>query len=522
MKSIFLISLFLFKIFNLSSTIINIPADQPTIQQGIDASVNGDTVIVQPGTYIENINYNGKNITVASLFLTTQDTTYISETIIDGNQNGSVVTFESGEDSTTVLAGFTIQNGTGKEFTITSNGWIYYVYKGGGIYCKLSFPELKNLIVQNNISNKGGGFFIENNPDEELNQNLMIENCMIRNNEAESGTQYMFFYKGQGGGVYSSCSNTNIKNVKLYNNVTEDGGGICSGGSNLELFKVEISGNQADAGSAIYSSSSNIDFVKTLITNNIDMSFIHNDCIHIFNTVLRLINCTICNNNSGIAFLLMHSEIEIINSILWNNENQMITFADFWDPNCLSISYTNIENGENTIETNNNGEYEWLEGNIDSDPLFLDPENGDFHLTENSPCIDAGDPDSPLDPDGTIADMGAFYFNQNSSINEELIMNNERIEISNYPNPFSSSTTISFNLTAEDTKGAEIEIYNIKGQKVRTLECVNYVDAKATESLSHIVWDGKDDSGKPVNSGIYFYKLKSGKFSSTKKMILIR
>ena len=156
MKSIFLISLFLFKIFNLSSTIINIPADQPTIQQGIDASVNGDTVLVQPGNYVENINYNGKNITVASLFLTTQDTTYISETIIDGNQNGSVVTFESGEDSTTVLAGFTIQNGTGKEFTITSNGWIYYVYKGGGIYCKLSFPELKNLIVIKSLSKSLG------------------------------------------------------------------------------------------------------------------------------------------------------------------------------------------------------------------------------------------------------------------------------------------------------------------------------------------------------------------------------
>ena len=91
----------------------------------------------------------------------------------------------------------------------------------------------------------------------------------------------------------------------------------------------------------------------------------------------------------------------------------------------------------------------------------------------------------------------------------------------NIPNPFSSQTTIYFNISSQQEEQT-IEIYNIKGQKVRTLECVNYVDAKATESLSHIIWDGKDDSGKPVNSGIYFYKLKSGKFSSTKKMILIR
>jgi hypothetical protein len=50
--------------------------------------------------------------------------------------------------------------------------------------------------------------------------------------------------------------------------------------------------------------------------------------------------------------------------------------------------------------------------NIQMNPLFLDAVNGDYHLTDNSPCIDAGDPASPLDPDGTIADMGAFYFDQ--------------------------------------------------------------------------------------------------------------
>ena len=90
---------------------INIPADYSTIQAGIDVATNGDTILVQPGTYIENINFNGKNITVGSLFLTTADTSYISQTLIDGNQNGSVVTFESGEDSTAVLVGFTVTNG---------------------------------------------------------------------------------------------------------------------------------------------------------------------------------------------------------------------------------------------------------------------------------------------------------------------------------------------------------------------------------------------------------------------------
>jgi hypothetical protein len=84
-------------------TIINIPADYPTIQQGIDASIDGDTVLVQPGTYVENINFNGHNIVLGSLFLTTGDTSYIAQTVIDGDSAGTVVAFENGEDSTTAI-----------------------------------------------------------------------------------------------------------------------------------------------------------------------------------------------------------------------------------------------------------------------------------------------------------------------------------------------------------------------------------------------------------------------------------
>ena len=88
------------------ATTIHVPADYSTIQAGIDAASNGDTVLVQPGMYVENINYNGKNIVVGSLYLTTQDTSYISSTIIDGDSIGSVVTI----DGNSVVEGFTITN----------------------------------------------------------------------------------------------------------------------------------------------------------------------------------------------------------------------------------------------------------------------------------------------------------------------------------------------------------------------------------------------------------------------------
>ena len=110
----------------------NIPDDYETIQAGIDASSDADTVLVQPGTYYENINFNGKNIVLGSLFITTQDTSYISKTVIDGNENGDVVTFENSENSSVNLKGFKIINGD------------------YGIYCNASNPTLTNLIVSNN------------------------------------------------------------------------------------------------------------------------------------------------------------------------------------------------------------------------------------------------------------------------------------------------------------------------------------------------------------------------------------
>ena len=113
------------------SATINIPDDYATIQAGIDASNNGDTVLVQPGTYVENINFNGHSIVLGSLFLTTGSSSYISSTIIDGDSSGTVVTVENGEDSTTVITGFTIKN-----------GYSFVAGYGCGIYCSGSYMKI--------------------------------------------------------------------------------------------------------------------------------------------------------------------------------------------------------------------------------------------------------------------------------------------------------------------------------------------------------------------------------------------
>jgi hypothetical protein len=107
-----------------------------SIQAGINFSSHADSVAVAAGTYVENVNFRGRNIKVVGADRET--------TIIDGNQSGSVVTFANGEDETALLSGFTIQNGSAAY--------------GGGIHCAdNSNPNLNNLIVRDNVCNSGGG-----------------------------------------------------------------------------------------------------------------------------------------------------------------------------------------------------------------------------------------------------------------------------------------------------------------------------------------------------------------------------
>ncbi len=183
-----------------SGTIWHVHPDSAitTIQAGIDSSTSGDTVLVYPETYVENINFNGENVVLGSLFLTTRDTTYISSTVIDGGSSGSVVALENGEDSTGVITGFTIQNG--------------YAEYGGGIYCDSSSLSLSNVILTGNTAEYGGG----------------------------------------GISCYYS-SDPSLTNVTINANIANYGGGIsCRHNSDPSLINVTISGNTVYYGGGIH------------------------------------------------------------------------------------------------------------------------------------------------------------------------------------------------------------------------------------------------------------------------------
>lgn len=130
--------------------------DYSSIQSAIQASNTADTVLVYPGTYLECINFLGKMISLASLKLTTGSDEYISNTIIDGNYQSSVVSFLSGETHESKLIGFTITHGIGTQDPLNGHESI----EGGGILCRNSSPSIIDCIITENEAGRGGGMFL--------------------------------------------------------------------------------------------------------------------------------------------------------------------------------------------------------------------------------------------------------------------------------------------------------------------------------------------------------------------------
>ncbi|MCK4653974.1 MAG: hypothetical protein KAU01_05990, partial [Candidatus Cloacimonetes bacterium] len=333
-KRVLIFLLFLLPII-LTATIINIPADQPTIQDGVDAATDADTVLVQPGTYVENINFSGKLITVGSLYLTTQDTTYISQTIIDGNQNGSVVTFDSGEDTTAVLTGFTITNGNANPY-------------GGGVNCFEASPTLSNLHIINNYAHYGGGISCS------TNSSPIIKNVLISNNTAE----------GRGGGIWCGFdSSPNLENIIIDNNnsILSKGGGIFIGYDSSPIFNTisVINNHSGYFGGGVYCSyNSNPIFNNAIIsTNTADMNgggiSVWYECL------IQLTNTIISGNSSeyfaagkggGCAIVLSSSAI-LKNVEISNNTSDIGGGIYFFGSNYSYLILENVTLTCNTAQT---------------------------------------------------------------------------------------------------------------------------------------------------------------------------
>ncbi len=256
-----------------TANIINVPADHQTIQAGIDAANDADTVLVQPGNYQENISFDGKNIIVGSLYLTTQDTSYISQTVIDGGQNGSVVRFIDGEDSTAVLIGFSLTNG---------NGTLIDQFRyGGGIYCNNSSPKVTNVIITGNTGAQfGGGITC-------LFSSPNLLNVTITGNTAEI----------DGGGISSIASEMSLSHSTISKNTAKRGGGMFFEGSTINIEHGIINGNKAaECGGGLYFKLSS-PFLDTVLING-NSAEVDGGGMFCENSNLEIASLTISHNSS--------------------------------------------------------------------------------------------------------------------------------------------------------------------------------------------------------------------------------
>ena len=369
-----------------AARVILVPDSASTIQAGINMASSGDTVLVAPGAYAENIDWSAKSITLASHFLTSGDTMYIDSTVIDANHSGTVIECRTGVDTTTLICGFTIKNaGTGN---------------GGGIYCAGASPRITyNIIEDNVISSDGAGVYIDGGGSP------IVERNIIRHNQTSTW----------GGGIYIfDGSSPRVRWNVLYDN------GVTKGGTASRRDRALIVGGRMvepgkDAGPFVVNGGG------ILVTNyqgNVTRPTIHN------NTIVDNVA-----TDSGGGIFSNRASPDIRNNIVVSNEGYGIYSME----STLVCNYNDV--WSNTRDYG--GAASSGTGAISACPLFLDSANHDYHLTAGSPCIDSGDPSLPLDPDSTRSDMGAFYSPQTGLAGNAPAPGLRSLSVR--PNPFASS-----------------------------------------------------------------------------------
>jgi len=393
-----LLSLILSFALNSLASTINVPQDQPTIQAGINAANNGDTVLVAPGTYTENIDFLGKAITVTS-------SGGPAVTIIDGGHAAPVVVFHSGEGLSSVLSKFTVQDG----YAIFN-----YSYTGAGIAIENSSPTIKQNIITNNdgTSGSGGGIGLESGSP-------TIEGNMISNNPAQfGGGLYMDggsgsrvignVFRGNNGSsaggaiVFFGAGSVLVQNNKFYSNISSSEGGalwIVNEADEVIVDNLFV-GNMAPSGSEIYSLIPDSVNGYRIINNTIVSNNPNADAAVIadgFNQNAVIANNIIATNSSESALLC---------NPIYMDGPPKVGFNDAFSS--TGVSYGGMCSG-----------FTGKNGNISANPDFAGAPQGNFQLLSNSPAINAGHNSPSLPPTdlagnprvvGGTVDMGAYEY----------------------------------------------------------------------------------------------------------------
>ena len=321
--------------------------------------------------------------------------------------------------------------------------------------------------------------------------------------------------EGRGGGVYIELgSSPTIRNCIIENCAAYWGAGIMihDQGSSPLIEWCEIRGNSFFWGGSSgigVSGEAEAEIRHCVIVNN--TTGWGPGILVDWNSFVRVTRSTIADNvalASGSArnVTAWHgATIELNSCIVWGGgDHQMSTNP--LGPGTISATYSCIQGGFAGI------------GNISNDPVFL--ADGSYMLSEESPCIDAGDPSLPHDPDDTIADIGAYYFESTVLVEDPFEPDPEVLQYTtevhkNYPNPFNPETSVAFEV--EYAGPTLISIHDLRGRLVTTL-----LDEHLPAGRHEVTWDGRDASGREVPSGVYLSRLEAVGQMAHGRMSLVR
>jgi hypothetical protein len=370
-----------------------------TIQTAINGASSGDTIIIYPGTYHENLNLLGLDrITLRGT--NPSDPATVLETIIDGSASGPVIYLPSTDNAPTItINGLTIQNGSGQN--------------GGGICNAMRYqPIIENCVIRNNTAGNGGGIYGA----------TLVTNCDIYNNTAIGA----YPSTGMGGGIYGVAE---IRDSLVYDNTADTyGGGIYS--IMLTALRCEITGNVSKSGGGIEIRIGGLDISDSLISGNTALP--NGGGITVLDAYMTMRNCRIVGNtatNGGgmlLTSIAPHQAVSINNSLfagnvansggaLWMDGAPITlvncTIADNYSDHpygayvgaglyVYSNSTTDPSSLTNCVVDDNICLYDGSENNFAGQPIntyntlisgepMLDSTN-EYRPLPGSPCIDAG------------------------------------------------------------------------------------------------------------------------------------
>ncbi len=424
---------------------LRVGSGYPTIQMRIDDAVEGDTVLIPDNIYAgpgnTEIDFRGKAITLRS-------EGGPDNCIVDCEHDGRGFIFHEGEGADSVLDGLAIMNGDaghggaiycfGGHPTITNclivgnraanGGGVCFVgynhatlvdcvvtenqasRSGGGVSCRsYSHPTIANCIIEANTADyRGGGLASE------YDSSPRVIDCSIRANVSDHagggiGCDYGNAVIGDctvmdnvtrlfGGGISCEDGTTTVLNCEITGNVVShwDGGGIYCRGDAI-ILNCTISGNAASRfhGGGVHFARGNGLLANSQVTENAARYGGGVSCNG--EATPSIGNCTIAGNSGrygGGLYGAGLSDILLANSILWDNAattagNEIALEEPNW-PATLTVLYSDVQGGETAAFIAENCTLNWGPGNIDADPLFVDPGEGDYRLAAGSPCIDAG------------------------------------------------------------------------------------------------------------------------------------